>query len=339
MAVIENETLGTEGAGDFDRAALEALDVDYRVQEDFSLADIDVPGSRQVWEQVRPGEPLDEENVEQLRTVVENGGILPPIIVYRDNREKWRVISGNHRTEMYRQIEQTKIRAYVATGLEGLKFENGAVLALAFEANAGHGKQVAEADRLKQALDLVHKGGYEIKDAARALAVKESKLRDEKEKVESTYRLEMLGVDTEPIPVTARRRIASIRADELAKKLGELVPLMDQKVVTVEETVKAVNSARSEQDAAAILAQLSETLHAENGKGERSAQGLRGGTAAGKASAVSPVLRHLNRVLGTVANLNIAEIETAGTTSEYRKLTLEKIDSAITQLSKVKDAL
>jgi ParB-like nuclease domain len=273
MASLQDETLTADVAGDFDQVALEARGVEYELVDDFALADIDLPGSRQVWEQVRPGEPLDEENIEHLRAVVENGGALPPFTVYRDNRGKWRVISGNHRTEVYRRIGATKTRAYVATGLQGLKFENGAVLALAFEANAGHGKQVSEAYRLKQALDLVHKGGYEIKDAARALSVPEGKLRDEKEKVEATQRLERLGVDTEPIPVTARRRIASIRSDRLATKLGKLVPLMEQKVVTVEETVKAVNAARSESEATKVLDSLSQTLRAAEGRGTSSAHG------------------------------------------------------------------
>jgi hypothetical protein len=334
MAVIEGESLAfEERAGDFDQAALEKLGVDYQVDDDFPLSDIDVPGSRQVWQQVRPGEPLDEENIEHLRAVVGNGDPLPPVIVYRDNQGKWRVISGNHRTEMYRRIGTTKTRVYIASGLDGLKFENGAVLALAFLANAGHGKSVSEAYRLKQALDLVHKGGYEIKDAARALGVPEGKLRDEKEKVESTQRLERLGVDTDPIPVTARRRIASVRSDRLATKLGKLVPLMDQKVTTVEETVKAINAARSESEGRKILDALSETLHAAGGTTGKS------GTTPSKASAVSPVLTNLNRVLTSIVNLNIKEVGTAGTTAEYRQLTLDKVEAAIGRLDEVRKAL
>ncbi len=331
MAVIEQDSVTAEAAGDFDRAALQALDIDYKVEDDFPLARIDVPASRQVWEQVRPGEPLDEENIDHLRAAVENGGTLPPPTVFRDGRGKWRVVSGNHRTELYRRIGTTKTRVYVATGLEGLKFENGAVLALAFEANAGHGKQVSEAFRLKQALDLVHKGGYDLKDAARALSVSEGKLRDEKEKVEATQRLERLGVNTEPIPVTARRRIASIKSDRLAKKLGQLVPLMEQKVTTVEETVKAVNASRSESAGAKILDALDKTLQA--------ARPRRGASSNLRAAAVSPVLTNLNRILTSIANISVEEIQTAGTTAEYRDLTREKARHAIKRLNEIKAAL
>jgi hypothetical protein len=336
MSATVQRPVSIESAGDFDRAALEALGVEYEVDDDFPLTDIDVPGSRQVWQQVRPGEPLDEENIEHLQAVVDNGGSPPPPILYKDNRGKWRVISGNHRTEMYRRTGRTRARVYIANGLEGLKFENGAVLALAFEANAGHGKRVSEAYRLKQALDLVQKGGYEIRDAARALSVPEGKLRDEKEKAEATRRLENLGVDTEPIPVTARRRIVSIRSDALAKQLGELVPLMDQKVTTVEETVKAVNAARSDTEGAEILESLAATLRAAGGRPATDQDQRHGGS---KGSAVSPVLTQLNRVLTTVINLNVDEIGTAGTTADYRQLTLEKIQNALGRLNEVKKAL
>jgi len=334
MAVKANGTITAESAGDFDQAALQALGVPYEVDNDFAVAKIDVPASRQVWEQVRPGEPLDEENIDQLRAVVENGGTLPAPIVYRDNRGKWRVISGNHRTEMYRRNGTTKIRAYVATGLEGLKFENGAVLALAFESNAGHGKQVAEADRLKQALDLVHKGGYDLRSAARALSVPEGKLRDEKEKVESTQRLERLGVNTEPIPVTARRRIASIKSDRLAKRLGQLVPMMDQKVATVEEAVKTINASRSDAAGARVLDGLDKTLRAASGGSSSDGKGTQA-----KRAAVSPVLTNLNRVLTSIANVSVDEVKTAGTTAEYRVVTLEKVRVATKRLNEIKTAL
>jgi hypothetical protein len=332
MATTEYEGT-TVDAGDFDRAALETLSIEHDLEEEFPISDIDVAGSRQVWQQVRPGEPLDEENIEGLRAVVENGGQLPPLIVYVDNRGKKRVISGNHRAETYRRSGIQHARVYVAKGLEGLPVENGAVLALAYEANSGHGKQVGEKYRLQQALDLVHKGGYDLRSAARALSVKVEKLRDEREKVEATRRLEELGVNTEPIPITAQRRIASIRSDRLAKKLGKLVPMMDQKVVMVEEAVKAVNAARSEADASKILDALAESLRAANGKGEPGAAG------AGSTSAISSVLKNLNRVLGTVTALNVDEISTAGTTAEYRKLTLEKIDAAVAHLGAVRKAL
>jgi hypothetical protein len=317
-------------AGDFDLAALERLGVEYELEAEFALADLDVPGSRQVWEQVRPGEPLDEENIEHLRVVLESGGSLPPPIVYKDNRGKWRVISGNHRMEVYRAIGRPRTPVYVAKALEGLKFENGAVLALAFEANAGHGKQVSELFRTKQALDLVSKGGYSVRDAAAALGVAEGKVRDEKEKAEATQRLERLGVNTEPIPVTARRRIASIRSDRLAKQLSEMVPMMEQKVTTVEETVKAVNAARSEERAIEILEKLGQTLAAANGATTSS------GT---KPPAVSPVLSQLNRVLTGVINLAPNEIATAGTTTEYRNLTVAKLKEAIVRLREVEKAL
>ena len=91
MATTEYEAT-TADAGDFDRAALETLSIEYDLEVEFPISNIDIAGSRQVWQQVRPGEPLDEENIEGLRAVVENGGQLPPLIVYVDNRGKKRVI-------------------------------------------------------------------------------------------------------------------------------------------------------------------------------------------------------------------------------------------------------
>jgi hypothetical protein len=47
----------------------------------------------------------------------------------------------------------------------------------------------------------------------------------------------------------------------------------------------------------------------------------------------------VNRVLTSVINVNVGDIETAGTTTEYRKVTLEKVRGAIAHLNEVKKAL
>src|SRR5205823_2404791 len=83
--------------GDLDRAALERLGIRSVLHEEFPLAELDDEASRQAWNQARLGDPVDAEHVEEMVAELERGFEFPPIIFYRDERERCVTLSGNHR--------------------------------------------------------------------------------------------------------------------------------------------------------------------------------------------------------------------------------------------------
>src|SRR5438045_2546940 len=84
-------------AGDFDKAVLEELDEPHELQE-IAVADIDIDRSCRVLNQVRYDlGAYDQERVDTLRTVIEQGRPLPPGIVHRDEDGQYVILSGNHR--------------------------------------------------------------------------------------------------------------------------------------------------------------------------------------------------------------------------------------------------
>lgn len=106
-----------------------------RGERSVALADLIV--SKEV--QVRVG-GLDEENVERLFAVKQNGGELPPIIAYETERGLF-VADGFHRVEAYKRLGETSIRAEIRKGT----FEEA--LNFAEEANLKHGKMLSAADK------------------------------------------------------------------------------------------------------------------------------------------------------------------------------------------------
>jgi hypothetical protein len=202
--------------GDLDRAALDKLGIRYVFHDEFPLSDLDDEASRQVWNQARLGAPVDEQHVEEMVAELERGVEFPPIIFYRDDRDRCVTLSGNHRRRAHEQTNHETIPVYEATGLAGLRKEDERVLRLIYEANHGHGKQVSSDDRVQQALALIA-NGYNVRVAAAAVGIPEHRVRDEYDSKRATSRLEDLGVDTTAIPISAQRRLVNVKNDKVVQ--------------------------------------------------------------------------------------------------------------------------
>ena len=61
---------------------------------------------------------VNEEHVETLATVLEQGGLLPPGIAHRDPEGRLVILSGNHRFPAYKAAGRSSMPMYLATGLE-----------------------------------------------------------------------------------------------------------------------------------------------------------------------------------------------------------------------------
>jgi hypothetical protein len=331
MAAAEIEDPHTGLPGDLDRAALDRLGIRYEFRPGLPLGELDTDASRAVWNQARLGDPVDAEHVEELAAELERGVEFPPLIFYRDDTGKAAVLSGNHRREAYARMGREEISAYEATGLAGLRKEDPRVLSLIYEANHGHGLPVALDHRVHQALALIEHG-YNVRAAAAAVGIPESRVRDHYDAARATRRLEVeLEVDTTGIPISAQRRIVNVRSDAIAKAIAEVVPLMEKKTQEVNELVKAVNAERSEEAQLAVVADYAETLKARTPTPSRRGRPPR---EEGK----GPELRKLDAALGTILRFDIETLR-SGLTHEERERLAARADDAIEKLAAAREVL
>jgi hypothetical protein len=310
--------------GDLDRAALDKLGIRYVPHDEFPLSDLDDEASRQAWNQARLGEPVDEQHVEEMVAELQRGVEFPPIIFYRDDRDRCVTLSGNHRRRAFDKTNHETIPAYEATGLAGLRKEDERVLRLIYEANHGHGKQVASDDRVHQALALVA-NGYNVRAAAAAVGIPEHRVRDEYDSQRATTRLEQeLGVDTSPIPISAQRRLVNIRNDKVVQAAASVVPLMTKKTQEVNELVKAVNEERTEDAQLAVVEEFAEAVKA------------RAASPAAKVSpkgdGLAPEVRRFDTAVGSILRFDVEALR-SGLPTEYRDRLLARVKEAAEQLT------
>lgn len=330
-AAVEPDAQRLIQAGDFDRAVLEELEEPYEVQE-IDLDQIDVDKSHRVLNQVRlRPDPYSREHADTLRTVLEQGGELPPGIVHHDDEGRTVILSGNHRFPAHRAAGRRSMRFYVATQLEGLPTSDPRVQDIALRANVAHGDPVALEHRLEHAGQLVETGHYTVKGAAEAMVVPEPKLRDHVEKMKARRRLADLGVPVEKIPISVARRLNSISSDRILKAAAKLVPRMTQKAEETNELVVALNQARSEREQLAIVKEKNEALDAA-GTAQAQARGRK------TQSFVSPKVRRLEGALGVVVRFDPGDARSETMTPEFREKLKTRVQEAgrvITALEKV----
>lgn len=331
MATIEVEDLQAAVLGDLDRAALDRLGIRYEFHPALPLRELDTDASRAVWNQARLGDPVDADHVEELVAELERGVEFPPIIFYRDDAGKAAVLSGNHRREAYARVGSEEIPAYEASGLAGLRKEDPRVLSLIYEANHGHGLPVSLDHRVHQALALIEHD-YNVRAAAAAVGIPESRVRDHYEAARATRRLEVeLGIDTTGIPISAQRRIVNVRNDHVAKAIAEVVPLMEKKTQEVNELVKAVNAERNEDAQLAVVRDYAETLKARTPTPSRRGRPPR---EEGK----GPEIRKLDAALGTILRFDV-EMLRSGLAHEERGRLSSRVGEAIDKLTAARGVL
>jgi ParB/Sulfiredoxin domain len=331
MASTEIEGLQASLPGDLDRAALDRLGIRYEFEPALALSELDTDASRAVWNQARLGDPVDDDHVEELVAELERGVEFPPIIFYRDDAGKAAVLSGNHRREAYNRVGRNEIPAYEASGLAGLRKEDPRVLSLIYEANHGHGLPVSIDHRVHQAMALIEHG-YNVRAAAGAVGIPETRVRDHYDAARATHKLEIeLGVDTTGIPISAQRRIVNVRNDLVAKAIADVVPLMEKKTQEVNELVKAVNAERNEEAQLAVVADYAETLKARTPTPSRRGRPPR---EEGK----GPELRKLDAALGTILRFDI-EMLRSGLGHEERERLATRVSDAIEKLDNARQVL
>jgi len=309
--------------GNLDLLALERLGIKYESHEALSLSELDDDASRAVWNQARLGDPVNEEHVEEMLAELERGHEFPPIIFYRDDRGRAVTLSGNHRRQAYERGGRETIRAYEAVGLAGLGNDDERVLRLIYEANHGHGMSVATDDRVHQALALIQHG-YNVRAAAAAVGIPESRVRDHYDTARATTRLEeKLGIDTSPIPISAQRRLVNIKNDRVLKAAAEIVPLMAKKTQEVNDLVRAVNLESTEKAQLAVIEDYAAALTTHHAAPR---------TSATREDGMSPEVKKLDSAIGTILRFDQDSLRT-GIPTDYRERLATRMREALLKLS------
>ncbi len=107
---------------------------------------------------------LDAATVERYRAVIQNGGELPPITVYRtdmDNKLVYLLAAGFHRMEAHRLEGRTTVYAVVRQG------SREEAMIEAARSNLAHGLDLKKPD-LRRALEILLLAGYYTKDGVLA---------------------------------------------------------------------------------------------------------------------------------------------------------------------------
>jgi uncharacterized ParB-like nuclease family protein len=319
-------------AGDFDRAVLEELGEPYEITE-IPLSEIDIDRSRRLLNQVRFGlAAWNEEHVEALRTVLDQSGELPPGIVHRDEDGHYVILSGNHRYPAHQAAGRETMRFYIATDLDGVPTADPRAQDVALRANVAHGDPISVNDRIEQAARLVETGHYAIKDAARALAVPEGKLRDHVEKLRSRMRLVEIGASVDEIPISVARRLNAISSDRVLEQAARLVPQMAQKAEETNRLVVEINEARSERDQLEIVRRTAEALTAA-GTVQAQARKRKGG------ALVSPKVRRLDGALGLIIRFPAEELATQTLPADFRDHLRSRLDEAVSAIAAAREKL
>ena len=313
-------------AGDFDRAVLEELGEQFELVE-LPLEEIDIDRSRRVLNQVRLGlGSHNEEHVEALQVVLEQGGELPPGIAHRDQDGHYVILSGNHRYPAHRAAGRSTMKFYLATDLEGVPTADSRAQDVALRANVAHGEPISIDHRIEQASRLVESGHYSIKDAALALVVPEGKLRDNVEKIKSRRRLIEAGVPVdETIPISVARRLNAISSDRVLREAAKLVPKMAQKAEETNRLVVAINDARSEREQLEVVKNASSSIEAA-GTAKALARKRKGG------AMVSPKVRRFDGALGAIIRFDPADLTKERLPAEFRDHILSRLDDAVSAL-------
>jgi hypothetical protein len=242
------------------------------------------------------------------------------------------ILSGNHRYPAHERAGRKSMTFYLATGLDGTPTTDPRAQDVALRANVAHGDPVSVDDRIEQAARLVETGHYSIKDAARALAVPEGKLRDLVEKNRSRMRLVEIGAAVDEIPISVARRLNAISSDRVLQKAAELVPLMSQKAEETNRLVVEINEARTEGDQLEIVRRTAEAL-ASAGTVQGKARKRKGG------ALVSPKLRRLDGALGVIVRFKGDEVTAQSLPPEFRDHLRSRLSEAAEAIAAAQELL
>lgn len=293
---------------------------------------VDVPTStfdldKSLRNQSRLGE-LDEPTVSRYVHVLEAGDSLPALVAWEDKRSgKYVIVSGNHRLEAF-------IRVGLPVAVYVIEAPSQTILELTFTENLQHGLPPTEAERYRQALQLVE-NKMAASTAARLLMVSPRKLDNARAALEGKRKAAEWGIkptDWDRLHAGVQEKLLTTKTDEGFAALTKLALDAGLSADEVKETLTSVNATKSADAQTRLIAELRGRVYQPRIAGGGNAYvKTRGKNATARSTAERAVtlVRHLpdpEAIAGYYTDLDAREA-------------MEHIDDAIAKLRRLKAVL
>lgn len=233
-------------------AKLREWNLDYRVEAQFPLSDIEVQNEAQV-RAVSNIAPT--QRIEEYRQQMANGAIFPPVLL-RETGGKPLLVDGNTRLAAARRVGRKTFPAIV---VDTKTPEMALILAAAVNQMGGERLTAAEAH---EAALLMMKQGYPDNAIARELGRDLSQVRRWRNQQEATKRAETLNLSPQvkQLSAGALGQLANIRYETPFVELTKLFADVRPNEKNAREMVQQVNQAASDEEAVKVIQDLREDL-------------------------------------------------------------------------------
>lgn len=199
-------------------------------------------------------EQVDPKQVELYAEAMKRGDVFPPVIAYRDGRNRPLVIvDGNHRLQAAIKAKKP-IKCYDITGADP-----AVITLLTFEQNTKHGKPTSEAERIRQGLYLMSAAGATMNAAAAAVNLPVATLKRASQKAGTDQRFldnNVAPLTVEKLAESVKWRLAMISTDEGFVAATDLAVAAKLSVDQVFDLVTRVNEVKSSAKQEALVADI-----------------------------------------------------------------------------------
>jgi hypothetical protein len=271
-----------------DWLAKKAVPFDY--VDALPLSEIDTVRSR--GNQARFGNPIKRDLAETYGIQMLDGSAFPAVIVYAHARDRYTIISGNHRHEGAAQAKLETIAAYVVRTTDRATIE-----VLTHTANAIEGVRDSREDAVQHALYLKNRHGFTMKDAAAMCGVPERSVRTAHQLQVAQARMEKLKIEASEFHPSTRTRLGNIQSDTALQAAASLVKDASLGGELLDELVTSLNQERTEDAQIGVIQQWEARpdIQARKVKGERGKRRVPHSRDDDLATLVSKLIGHLER--------------------------------------------
>ena len=247
-------------------AFLKRQGVDWTYAAEVPLADIDIDAHAK--DNIRLGQPLDQETVLRYALAIEEGAEFPALLLYRRGA-RYAIANGMHRVEAYQLAKQPRCDAYILN-LDA-KVDAVVLERIQRTVNIVEGKAPSQEEAIEQALWLVSHLGYSDADAARMLHLKPRIISGQRKARLAVDRLLKGAPDltrrvVEEFGVSRLEILDSIKRDPHAIEAARIAHAARLTVEEVRELSRQVRDAASDDDCVAVLARWRHDLRTRIGE-------------------------------------------------------------------------
>lgn len=222
---------------------------EYAGEVELSKTDFD----KSLRNQARVYTTLDPEVVTTYAEAINRGDQFPAIVAHRSSKTAKLVnVDGNHRWAAFKEAGRTTAPTYLIT-----KARPQTVVMMTFEANTKHGMPTSHAERLHQAVWLMHNGAT-YAQASAAVNVKEGEVKRAWARQQADSRADEVGIlrtTWDAISQSSKNRLLNVLTDEGFRAAVDLTFRANLGAEDVFDLVAELNKVKSSARQEAIVKQ------------------------------------------------------------------------------------